>query len=421
MTKKVARESLDVESFKRLMMTGDSSKRPPVTTKFPPTHTNLDVLTSSPEETGIAIQLLPATRIPLTEDSFEKSGEVPVSDDAYCQMAFDEDCSDERDKSLPPKARHIKLTQGIISHQHSPQRQRDKHALDHSSQDAQENDHGIPSPCDPISSNDLNKVLPNPPPSDHRDTYKLREHENTEGHDDIINAMISPSLQSDRRRPPTPPVARRHSQLSVRSSKSSRTDPLIDTLQRDVDHEDQRLPKVTGLAKPFRRHTSGNGKTSSSVSNLLGPSPVFGAVGTIPRDNTSSSDARSIPPAPPPARTPSSASSKRRSGNLSGASMDKSSMTSPSSMAQPPPLPPPRRHRTSSRSSLDSPVPSHAKRPMRVSSDGARILGSTIDLHSETQQAAVSSASKDPNDILADISALKREVDELRGKFEMEP
>ncbi|KAH8703960.1 hypothetical protein BGW36DRAFT_370303 [Talaromyces proteolyticus] len=198
--------------------------------------------------------------------------------------------------------------------------------------------------------------------------------------DDVSALQRAPSQS---KRPPTPPLARRHSQRKPSMKKSARDHP----------HRISLPPKGLGLElpgppspgtktpprPPSRRHEKAGGSLAEAFSHTKSslsqehsaPSSTLGGEG--PGSTASSS---------PPSRSPSI------KWSTSGSASNAPSM--------PPPPPPPRRVRASSKSSLNS------------------TQSSTL----QSKSAEDNLSSSHAQDILADLSRLQQEVDNLRGHYE---
>ena len=214
---------------------------------------------------------------------------------------------------------------------------------------------------------------PDPSPSHSADTTPRPEAEDT------------PGRSSVKKRPPPPPLARRKSQNKNET-------------------------------RPGMVHTGSSRHSPNSESGE-------------PMSLPASTPASKMAPPPPPRRTPSHAGGRRPSADLPSPleeydpdgetasissikrTLSASKQTSQASFGMPPPLPPPRKARGSNRNSVDSQRPSLSTLelndvPGRSSSDHAK-PGSTGDSRNISRSATAA-------DILADLAALQREVDDAR-------
>ena len=228
---------------------------------------------------------------------------------------------------------------------------------------------------------DLPKPLP-PPPSD--SSFQTLKNESLE------LETVTPARS---KRPPTPPLTRRQSQLkgtrpTLSRGSSSQTFGVESTSPASPT-ESQKSPSVIKAPPPPPQRRLNRASTYETPSSET-PLPISDAPrrpsADILADLNSGTNLGIQQTVEVPSRTPSPAS--RASANLTG---------SPAPGA-PPPLPPPRRTRGTSRSSIDSqrPPSSDLRRPSMESSRNV-------------------SGASNATDILADLAALQREVDALRN------
>lgn len=198
----------------------------------------------------------------------------------------------------------------------------------------------------------------------------------------------STSQHSQHKRPPTPPLSRRHSQMRrSKSIQSKSSGSRLTMSSRDSESTDSSQPPSPGpstrsLASSIsdRKRLSMPPPASRSREREVEPRAVPGQ--SLPPDSLSPPPSTSRSNLPPPGRRASSHGSI-----LSGGS---------SSSVAPPPPPPPRRARdSSSRSSEGRPV--------------SQVMG---------VEAAPLPQPSNAQDILADLSRLQKEVDDLRGHYE---
>ncbi|KAK0713056.1 hypothetical protein B0T26DRAFT_353572 [Lasiosphaeria miniovina] len=272
--------------------------------------------------------------------------------------------------------------------------------------------------------------------------------------DDTDQSMRRSSLDSVRSRSsslrvsvhaPAPPPPRRPAHASRASS--SFASPSATGFLASISGAQDRSPLDTSEFSPLPGSLSSPSDKDTEAGNA-GGQPVYSVVSiasssdipNLPTPPSSHSHISKLsPPPPPPARNasvrskrPSSVSSfDATSRRVGGRAKDGSSASQPSTMAPPPPP----RARGSSRSSVDGqlaysshvtvsappPLPPAAR---RTSVDSVRILSETLaeepgleggeeyGLQREVQDATA------VNDILADLTALQREVDALRGEYE---
>ncbi|KAJ5692138.1 hypothetical protein N7462_001561 [Penicillium macrosclerotiorum] len=189
---------------------------------------------------------------------------------------------------------------------------------------------------------------------------------------------------SQQKRPPTPPLSRRHSQMRrSKSTQSKSSGSRLAMSSRDSDSNSSSQPPSPGLsARSVASTVSQDRKRTSmpppSAKELRATNPSTGA-SLVP---TAPNDARIHPP-PPTGRRASSYSNIVASSSSTAA-------------AAPPPPPPPRRARDSS---------------IR-SSDGGPLSQTT------TAEEIPLPQPSNADDILADLTRLQKEVDDLRGHYE---
>ncbi|MCJ1461877.1 hypothetical protein MMC07_000476 [Pseudocyphellaria aurata] len=376
--KPVGRAHYDVEEFKRLLLTGEknASHAAAVSTPIiPDSSSNTD--TSSISRQSI-FEPLPESH----QDTPRTSHEVSPSDDERKVLKYKPGASvhirepsglDRRDGkatmgSMPQVVSFKKAASSIPPSTFSPS------VLP---------THSTPSSSSSRTPTDVNKPLPPPP------DLQASEQVNR-----------SPSTRSR----PAPPATRRHSQLRPNPlSKSPEWKSISEEKPRELEFSP--VPPSPSSSKPPpppppRRQGRTRGVSTSSTSSAISAAAVPPA--PSPVDDTASAAPRVRPP-PPPARTPSISSFKRPSRVATN--------PSPPSMV-PPPVPPPR-GRGSSQSSLTPSRPSgeyHSASVDRQRADS----GSSITLPPPATTSELASGTKD---VLADLSALQREVDELRSKF----
>ena len=250
---------------------------------------------------------------------------------------------------------------------------------------------GRPSAGSPRTPTDLNKPLPLPPTSEPSDP----------NHPDVLAHSMQPKLDQQpasptiKKVPPAPPSSRRHGQAkpqplsiaSVQLPYPSAPDSPQSANPSSISRDQSMLPSDTPIKPPPpppRRPGPSRGLSNSSTTSGVSMIPT-------PSSSNFSEDlnpTKSRPPVPP-TRNRSSSSSKRQ-------------MTLPgqTGFTGLPPAPPPRR-RGSSQSSFS---------PSRLSGE----YQPSFTVRQRTDSGASSVQSKD---VIADLSALQREVDALRGKF----
>lgn len=225
---------------------------------------------------------------------------------------------------------------------------------------------------------------------------------------------ISPLSISNKKRPPTPPLARRHSQLRSSNPLLSRSNSA--RLPRHGIGSNAQVTDVRTPPPPPTRRTlpvpaQSSSETSMYTETLLSSSPSAAAALIRPEKLHTSR------PPPPPTRTLSISSIKRPYRPPPAAS----------SVTKVPPAPPPR-NRGSSQSSFDGPRIDMLRKPSatdsssnlgRASNGGQDEGGSGAAIEASLQMPN-SVSGPNANDILADLSVLQKEVDELRGIYEVQ-
>ncbi|TID13937.1 hypothetical protein E6O75_ATG07169 [Venturia nashicola] len=422
--RKMPRASMDVNAFKNLLMTGKATADVPPRTKassmtLPDNSSSTDTSSTS--------------RHSLSEPPYEAGSETPrTSYEQSISETGDENSQllqgsqkHDRAKPVPPKHRHGKAF--------APQGPQMVSFADFNTSFSTSSPSSVPivlssvSPTSPTSptTTDLNKPLPLPPRPSSRDSASMdmevpspkRWLETNEG----------PETVSPKRIPPTIPLARRasrHGSLPVVRTRSN-----------------------TQTSNASAKDESETRSISESINSNKAPPPPpkrRSNVIAIPQNYTPDEDAgssslsrtsslRSPPPMP-----------AARNRSLSQLSSPSSTSVS-SGITSPPPPPPPRRsfHRQSSKSSTEMCSPPESRRvsqemgrPSFDSEDRRGSMGSILKEQSVTEEAGKSEAeagtrapprllqeatqveSQQTNDILADMEAFQREIDELKKKFE---
>ena len=407
-----AKTSLDVDAFKRLLLTGDTST---LTPSAPPTpHTPVNAYqgnqgnqgdsSSNTDASSVSRQSIFEQHPEAHLDSPRTSHEVSFSDDEQVDLGAGSFPSAMRTGRLAPKSHHGKVlreqgprtvaftdpTLSLSGFEPTPTAYRNGSDL---------------SSSQPFT--DLNKPLPLPPSSQSPERKAI-----TIG----LSSKSTPGTQpseagglpiTQKRNPPVPPLARRHSQL--RSQNTSNNTERSITIPEENQAESTLLSDLpsTTHAKlppppPPRRKGGGQSIPSSDYAPGLTevPATMVQAEQTLDRPLVKSQQAK---PPPPPTRTPSVSSIKRPARASSGAS----------STAMAPPPPPPRR-RGSSQSSFTDPRPSGEYRRTSTESYRGESTASSVKPSIPESSAELEAGG---GDVMADLSALQREVDALRGSM----
>ena len=382
------RASLDVEAFKRLLMTGNAG--PGKTAPLPHIHHGLGDGGSSTDSSSLSRHSIFE---PIQEQSLDSPStphEISETEDDRRGMEIISS-PEGRKKPPPPSSRHGKLIKVELRDDppSAPVLPIPTRQSSHRSSSGQSESISSPSSSIIRSPTDLNKPLPQAPERSSHDSDRQSIF-------DIESAgkvpePPSPPQSIRRKTPPPPPLTRRHSQR-VPDSRIVRAD--MERLSTSVEEET-------------------SNQTTPSISSI-DPS----ASRVAPR-----SDSGRAPPPPPTRRPASIRGSVQESSSTGSSSIPISSPTSlptrgslfrerPQSMVVdggankrasmfPPPPPPPRHSDTSRRTSGET---------SRKSWDSARKGSETSSVQEETQE--------ERPDILADLTKLQREIDALRSRGE---
>ncbi|KAM3072098.1 hypothetical protein ACMFMG_008560 [Clarireedia jacksonii] len=402
------RGSMDVDAFKRLLMTGNAGiSTTPTPPQAPPVHpihhTFGDGGSSSTETSSLSRQsIFEPVQEPLPE-SPRTSHEISEPDEE--RRVLSESSLQGRKRPPPPNSRHGKLIKMEL---------RDEPISTPPTSPPQ----ATPIPTQYLTTltatpnrslTDLNKPLP---PAPTRASGEL-ERESIFDSASAGRAPEPPSPSSSIRRktPPAPPITRRHSQLASDSklsrSNSGRLSPKVEEDNASVYSIEPGRPR------------SNSGKAP--------PPPPIRKHALVRASSHHASTASSAPlPVPPPAR--GSSRHDRSSSINSVESPNSSGANKRSSIIAPPPPP---RHRQT-RNSIDS-SPINSSHPKRLSgehtslpsldqhrqSSNASSLSQTSRLEENTSPSVIpqdGGSGSDSKDILADLSALQREIDALRNQ-----
>ena len=403
--------SLDVDAFKRLLLTGDTSALPASAPSTPPTHLNTyqgnqGDSSSNTDASSISRQSIFEPHLETYLDTPRTSHEVSLSDNEHQDLVGGSSPSSTKTGQLTPKPHHGKPVR-----EHAP---RTVSFTDPTlSFSGFETTSAVsskePGPSSPRSPTDLNKPLPLPPSSESLERTAVLVGLSATS---VLAANLSPEARelpsAQKRNPPAPPLARRHSQF--RSKHASSTPERSATIAEEKQAEPTSLSGASSKMSPKppappppRRKSAGQSIPSLDYAPPLSEVSVEVAQAEQTPDRPL---VKVQPPKPPlpPARTPSISSIKRPARAAPGSS----------STAMAPPPPPPRK-RGSSQSSLTDPRNSGEYRRTSIESHRRDSTASSV-----IQSIPESSAEPEAKgaDVLADLSALQKEVDALRGKYE---
>ncbi|TAQ83276.1 hypothetical protein B7494_g8401 [Chlorociboria aeruginascens] len=391
-----ARASLDVDAFKRLLMTGNSGLSTMAPSLHPSAaHHGLGDGGSSTDTSSISRQSIFEAIQDAHLESPRTSHEISEPEDDHRGLIGALQSSG-RKKPPPPNSRHGKLIKVELRDEST------SNALISipMSSSGGFRDHKSPGSISNRSLTDLNKPLP---PAPNRGSLELdRESVFDKESAGKVPEPPSPSASVSRKTPPAPPLTRRHSQL-VPDSKLTRNDagrlsPKAEEENTGPIYIDPGRPRSSSFKAP-PPPPSRRPQSIRESSNPLSPS--------LP-------STPSIPP-PPPTRGSSRSSMYGRPPSIH--SMDLSTNKRVSGV---PPPPPPHR-RNSTRNSFEDPILSPSS-SVRVSGEYSRQIddvrrGSVASSLTQVEQVGSPAERKD---ILADLSALQRDIDALRGQSETE-
>ncbi|PWY79378.1 hypothetical protein BO94DRAFT_471535, partial [Aspergillus sclerotioniger CBS 115572] len=197
--------------------------------------------------------------------------------------------------------------------------------------------------------------------------------------------------QSQNKRPPTPPLSRRHSQMRRSKTTMSKVNPLrlsIHAAQESTAASSPPPSPGSWSLNPARTRESRTGSTPSEE-------PMDSATSSL-RPEPSSATPAAATPLSPTELSPSTPA---------GTSTKRTSLYNPL-----PPPPPPRRSRGSSNHSNDSSGLSlRSGKPVDKIPTAAAPVPAEVEFIPHPSNA---------NDILADLTRLQKEVDDLRGHYE---
>ena len=389
------RASLDVEAFKRLLMTGNaglglSATSPP--TQAQVAHHALGDGGSSTDASSISRQSIFEAIQEAHPESPRTSHEISEADDDRRGLTGDSHTSmSSRKKPPPPSSRHGKLIKvelsdgpstNIVQLPSTPGSITSQNYFSSS----------------PVHSNrsltDLNKPLPPAPnrASHDSDRESIFDKESA----GKTPEPPSPSSSIRRKTPPVPPLARRHSQLvsdsKLTRSNSGRLSPKVEEDNVSIAATESGRPRSnSGRAPPpppSRRPASASMRGSSHHLPLSSPSTV------------------SLP-APPPTRGSSRHYSWGRPPSVISLDLSTSKSKRASVVPPPPPPPPPHRHGQQAQSPGAS---------RRASGEQRRSIDNVRRGSGSSSVSQVERIETNPGDILADLSALQREIDALRNQ-----
>ncbi len=397
---KTTRPHYDVNDFKRLLLTGEKNVSgantavpPPVSVQSP---AHVGDSSSNTDTSSISRQsIFEPVSGPLQESPRTSHESIP-SDDERQRLVGSVPTASEKVKPSTPRHRYGKLVKPS-----APQTVSFEDPTLSFSDPAM----SAMAPLDRYvlgTSGDVDKPLPPLPPP--LNTQPLTQSPAESMNDDIRGSYFetedAPSSNTAQKRsPPTPPLSRRHSQLRAKpfASSTERSAPIAEEAlpaSKDLSQSPPTASSKVPPPPPPRRAGLVRVNSSSSVST---------GVSSTPMSNQSNATDVSVRPAKPRPPVP-----PNRSPSVSSAKRPNQTQSIPGSPSMAPP-PPPRRRGSSQSSYTPSRLSGHYTERLRSDSGASSI--------SHLAMSPVGPSGAENKDVMAELSALQREVDELRGKF----
>ena len=414
------KQQYDVDRFTKLLLPGREESTPTVAAAPPPVSfqvsSNAGDSSSNTDASSISRQSLFDSIFEARHETPKSSHEASPLEEAGVVLPARPSARSGSSRPPVPRARHGKP---LDDAQSSMTFHNSTHAFDEPlSSPPTEIDDPNPSPRTPT---DLNKPLPTPPRFQKTTSFNAEDRRiSTASRIQDRTTDVPSSEPSSPLRPqaaPPPPPTRRHSQRRPRSLLGNPNQPKtinedhqsVSSISVERRSTSDSVQENASSMKPppppprWTRSTRSDSKSSiSSARSILSISERL----TVSNDALGSSPVKSPPPLPP-SRHPGSGSSKRASRPSGG-------NPNPAIAPPPPPPPPPPRMRGSSQSSTNSSVLSGDYRSSLSATD-RRNSGSSSTLQGSDH--APDRRPSDDEDVMADLAALQREVDELRGKL----
>ncbi|EFQ34164.1 hypothetical protein CGRA01v4_09752 [Colletotrichum graminicola] len=387
-----AGKSMDVNSFKMLLLTGQAGAGTP-----PPQNSQLHQ-NSTPGFPTDASYAAPGLDTPRTSlDMADRRADE--------QRSLLSSPTAAKRKPPPPSSRHGRK----ISVQ-TPERP-----------------HVSSETASPVSPSDTNKPLP-PAPSGHglddaEDVFAREAAGKVPELDSpTLNTTPTPTLPATTKKPtPAPPPRRGHARSQSLTPSAGATAPSTANYEADTpprsSMESQRsrsesfrsinAPAPPPPRRPHASHRQSYQLASPSNASFNGASPAPSDL-EAPLHAAANTPPKISPPPPPPARH----TSIRRPPSVRSIEAPSRKISIGKETAAPPPPPPPPRQRGSSRGSMDG----YGVR--RTSIDSTKAMGSNVPEESGVEESVQDHGTADGGmaaDILADLDALQREVDALRA------
>ena len=396
---KVGRPHYDVDDFKRLLLKGETNSPGPNAAVPPPVsfqgQHGIGDSSSNTDTSSVSRQSIFEPLSNPLQESPRTSYESSPAEEERQQLAGSPPLSLGKTKPAVPRPRHGKLvkpnTPQTVSFEDPTLSFSDSVILP-----------AAPTQKLPGTPNEGSKPLPAPPVAMQTSVAADPNPEIPKRHPYSASSELQGSPNPQKRNPPAPPLSRRHSLRPKPFVTSERSTPISEEGSSDSFPISQSPPNTASKVPPPpppRRAGQVRAESPSSISTTA--SAV--AIQPQSRDDDPSTKSARLQPPTPPNRSPSLSAVKRQSTQP---------FTGSPSMAPPPP---PRRRGSS--------ASSYSYNPSRLSGNYSAIA--TERMRSDSNASSISQlpmssptqGSPEGRDVLADLSALQREVDELRGKF----
>ena len=396
---KVSRPHYDVDDFKRLLLKGETCTTAPVAAVPPPVsfqgQHGIGDSSSNTDTSSVSRQSIFEPLSHPLQESPRTSHESSPADEERQQLAGSPPINLGKTKPAVPRPRHGKLvkpnTPQTVSFEDPTLSFSDSVTLP-----------AGPTQKLPGTPNNGSKPLPALPATIQTSVAAKPNPEIPKRNSYSASSELQGSLNPQKRNPPAPPLSRRHSLRPKPFVTSERSTPISEEGSADsfpiFQSPSNTISKVPPPPPP-RRAGQARGESPSSISTIAS------AVATQPQPKDDDSSVKSARPQPPtpPNRSPSLSAVKRQSTQP---------FTGSPSMAPPPP---PRR-RGSSASSYSYNISRLSGNYSTIATERVRSDSNASSI-SQLPMTSPTPSSPESRDVLADLSALQREVDELRGKF----
>ena len=398
----------DVNDFKNLLMTGEKNLSKLSTTKSAPPVSFAQAQngdnSSNTDTSSTSRQSIFERASSIRHDSPRTSRDSSISDDDEQPSAGVSKPKTTKPKPTTPIHRYGKPMQA-----NGPQKASfdDPTPLFRQSSGAAPSSTGQNAPNQPDPPSDKNKALPTPPYSS-TSTNSVSAEDNSHPESYMGSKEGESSSNTQKKPAPAPPPSRRTRPMSIGSMNSGRSVSISEEVAAEHIQIASSPPSRSLNAPappPPRRSNTFRGDSSSSVPTTASVASTSDQ--SAPRDQS-----------PPPSQTARQPVVLARSpSTLASKGPTRTSPASGSPAMAPPPPPPRRRgssqssnHYTPSRLSGSYTMPTHERlRSDSGASSISQLPMTTLELNSEQKV--------EQKDVIADLAALQREVDELRGKM----